>query len=357
MTMAIRRVLTGMRTTGRLHLGHYVGALRQWVPLQETHECFFLLADIQALTTHAKRPDEIERSVREVVLDWLAVGLDPTRPNVHFVLQSGVRGLHELTNLFTMIIRHSEALKNPTIAAEMAQLEADGQSPTLGFVVYGASQVSDILGFSPLPWDPDNELLVPVGEDQRPHLEFTNVIADRFPRIYPGGKRVLRRCTTLVGTFGRLPGLDGQSKMSKSLGNAIDLADSADDVRSKVKTMFTDVAKKRRGDPGTPDEEPFCPVYLYHQAFANAATDKELGERVAMCRSGELGCAGCKENLAEVLNAFLDPIRARRKEAESEPLGDYLRAGTERAQEVVGEVVAAVRKAMHLNYPSIFKKE
>jgi len=341
--MAIKRILTGIRTTGPLHLGHYVGALRQWVPLQEDYECFFLLADIQALTTHVNRPSVIEESVREVALDWIGVGLDPTRKNVHFVLQSGVPELTELTVYFSMLVRHKEILRNPTIKAELAQLGAD---PTVGFMTYPVSQAADILLFTPYPPRKGDELLVPVGEDQVPHLEGTNRVARSFNQRYGC---VFLECTAKVGEVGRLPGTDGKGKMSKSLGNVIQLKDDPDSVCRQVMKMFTDPEKLRKGDAGHPER---CPVYLYHQAFGNPS---RLDDRAARCRSGELGCVECKRELVRALNTFLDPIRARRKEAEQMPLGEFLREGTEKAREIGQVTMAAVRKAMHLNYPSIFE--
>ena len=341
--MSVKRILTGIRPTGALHLGHYVGALKRWVSLQDEdkYDCFFLIADVQALTTHVDKPAVIEEAVREVALDWVGVGLDPTRPNVHFVLQSSVPELTELTVYFSMLVRLKEVLRNPTIKSELAQLGAD---PTVGFIDYLGSQAADILGFTPPP-QKGNKLLVPVGADQVPHLEFTNVVARRFNRRY--GK-VFLPCTAKVGDVGRLPGIDGKAKMSKSLNNAIQLKDSPEAVERLVKKMFTDKTKLRKDDPGHPEE---CPVYLYHQAFGDS---KALDERAAKCRSGELGCVNCKKDLVEALNAFLDPIRARRKEAEKMPLGDYLREGTAEARKVVAVTMEAVRKAMHLDYPSVF---
>lgn len=341
--MAVKRILTGIRPTGPLHLGHYVGALKQWVPLQKIYECFFLIADVQALTTHVDHPEVIERAVREVILDWIGVGLDPIRKNVHFVLQSALVDLTELTTYFSMLVRHKEILRNPTIKAEMNQMGAD---PTAGFMVYPISQAADILLFTPYPPKKGDELLVPVGEDQVPHLEGTNRIARRFNHRY---ESVFLECTAKVGDVGRLPGTDGSGKMSKSLGNVIQLKDSPENVRQQVRKMFTDPEKLRMGDTGHPDK---CPVYLYHEAFGPWET---LNDRAEGCRSGDLGCVECKANLAGVLNVFLYPIRERRTKAEREPLGDYLRDGTARARTVGKVTMGAVRAAMHLNYPNVFK--
>lgn len=345
-TMA-KRILTGIRPTGKLHLGHREGALNMWVEFQNTgeYECFFLVADKQALTTHIDRPQIIEEAVREVVLDFLAVGLNPTKPNVNFVLQSGVPELAELTDYFTMLVQFSEMEKNPTIKAEKKQL---GSAITAGFMIYPISQAADILLFTLDPAEAGNYLLVPVGEDQVPHLEGTNRIARAFNRRY--GK-VFLECTAKVGKVGRLPGTDGSKKMSKSAGNVIQLSDTPEVVKKAVMKMFTDPKKIRMGDIGHPKK---CPVFIYHEIFGNNLEDQKL--RSKDCRLGKLGCADCKKSLVVTLNTLLDPIRDRREKAEQEPIGDYLISGTNRAREIAQNTMDAVRKAMHLDYPSIFKK-
>lgn len=341
--MSTKRILTGMRPTGALHLGHYVGALKQWIELQDEYECFFLIADVQALTTHVDRPKVIEESVREVVLDWLGVGLDPAKPNVHFVLQSSVPELTELTAYFTMLVPFARMEHNPTIRAELKDLK---QSPTAGFMVYPISQAADILLFSPHPRDDDSRLLVPVGEDQVPHLEETNQIARRFNNLY--GKTFLE-CKPKVGEVGRLPGIDGKSKMSKSLGNVIQLKDDSQTVQKLVSKMFTDPKKLHRGDAGHSQR---CPVYLYHRVFS---APEMLRGRAAKCKTGRLGCVECKKELADILNRFLEPIRTRRTEAEKAPLGIYLHQGAEKAREIGQDMMTVVRHAMHLDYPSVFR--
>src|SRR3989344_8848363 len=339
--MATKRILTGMRQTGALHLGHYVGALKQWLALQDEYECFFLIADVQALTTHVDRPRVIEESVREVVLDWLGVGLDPTKPNVCFVLQSSLPELTELTAYFTMLVPFTKMEHNPTIRAELKDLK---KSATAGFMIYPISQAADILLFSPYPPEKSDKLLVPVGEDQVPHLEETNQIARRFNALY--GKTFLE-CKPEVGEIGRLPGVDGKSKMSKSLGNAIQLKDGPDTVSKLVSKMFTDPKKLHRDDPGHPQR---CPVYLYHRAFS---TSQMFRGRATKCKTGRLGCVECKKELADILNNFLEPIRTRRAEAEKAPLDTYLRQGTEKAREIGQNMMKVIRHAMHLDYPSV----
>lgn len=337
--MNTRRILTGIRPTGALHLGHYVGALKQWLELQKEYECFFLIADVQALTTHVEQPDLIEKSVREVMLDWIAVGLDPTKKNVYFVLQSGVPELTELTAYLTMITPFHEMERNPTIKAELKQL---GAEPTVGFMIYPVSQAADILLFTPMLQGERDKILVPVGKDQVPHLDETNKIARRFNQLY--GKDVFPGCIAKVGDVGRLPGINGKGKMSKSSGNAIFLKDDPDTVNRVIRKMFTDPAKLRRGDAGHPRR---CPAYLYHKAFSSKQT---LKGRAGKCRKGILGCVECKKELAEILNLFLSPIRARRIEAEKMPLGDFLAKGTKKAREVGQTTMKIVRETMHLDY-------
>lgn len=345
-TMA-KRILTGIRPTGPLHLGHYVGALKMWKELQDQdeYECFFLVADVQALTTHADRPSVIEEAVKEVVLDFIAVGLDPTNPNTHFVLQSWVPELTELTTYFSMIVPFSRMEGNPTIKAELSHM---GSSPTVGFMIYPTSQAADILLFTTYPPQPNDYLLVPVGADQVPHIEEAADIARMFNNRY--GNTFLK-CEAKVGLIGRLVGTDGQAKMSKSLGNVIQLSDTPEVVKKAVMKMFTDPKKIRMGDIGHPKK---CPVFIYHEIFGNNLEDQKL--RSKDCRLGKLGCANCKKSLVVTLNTLLDPIRDRREKAEQEPIGDYLISGTNRAREIAQNTMDAVRKAMHLDYPSIFKK-
>ena len=337
----IKRILTGIRPTGALHVGHYAGALKQWLALQDGYECFFMVADIQALTTHIDQPKKIEDSVLEVMLDWIGVGLNPEKPNVHFILQSGVYELNELTTYFSMLVPFTEIEHNPTIKEEKKQQKS---SVTAGFMIYPISQAADILLFSPSPANKENRLLVPVGEDQIPHLEETNRIARRFNERYGA---TFIECKPLVGEVGRLPGTDGSNKMSKSLNNAIMLKDDETTVAGIVKKMFTDKTKLRKNDPGHPER---CPVYLYHQTFGDLST---LKERCDSCKSGRLGCVDCKKDLIIALNIFLSPIRNRRAAADKNLLKEYLIDGTKKAREIGQQTMQTVRDAMHLNYPSI----
>jgi tryptophanyl-tRNA synthetase len=339
--MTTRRILSGIRTTGPLHLGHYVGALRNWVALQEEYECFFLLADVQALTTHFDDVAQIRTSVQEVVLDFLAAGLDPEKST--FFIQSQVPTLTELSMYFGMFTRVVELQQNPTIKEELKHQK----DLFYGFLGYPVSQAADILLFSPIPLSCGDELLVPVGEDQAPHIEATRKIARRFNEIY-GETFVLPQI--LISDVPRLPGLD-MDKMSKSRGNAIFLKDEPEVVAAKIMSAYTDPEKQRLGDPG----DPFgCAVYQYYQVFAPDIAD----EVVIDCQKGNIGCVADKRRLAGVLNEFLEPMRVRRREYAASPdyVWDVLARGNKRAREAGDQVMAAVREAMHIDYPDLMKK-
>lgn len=336
-----KRVLTGMRTTGELHLGHYVGALEEWVRIQNEgdHECFFLLADVQALTTHAKEPAKLTQSVRDVVLDWLAVGLDPNLPNIHFVLQSQIPERYELSAQFMMIAKYAEVMRNPTLKTELEQ-QPDA---SMGFMAYPVDQVADIYMVSPTPPRTGDRLLVPVGEDQVPHLEYTRVLGRRFNKQYGP---VFVPCDPLVGKVGRLVGTDGKAKMSKSLGNAISLSDTEASVTEKVRRMFTDPKRIRPDMPGETEDNP---VFIYLRAFdANETEVQELTERY---QQGKVGDVEVKRILAQRLNEFLEPIRERRAQHEQTDIRELLEEGTRATREAAKPVVEAVREKMHLTYP------
>lgn len=351
--MSKRVVLTGMRTTGKLHLGHYCGALQLWKEVQdyETHDCFFLLADVQALTTHASDPKVLAQSIKDVVLDWLSVGLDPTLPNVHFVLQSQVVERHGLSVLLSMIAKYNEVLRNPTLKDELKQREKPGSkklnhsrdSVSLGFMCYPVDQAADIYMVSPTPPANGDELLVPVGEDQVPHLEYARTLATRFNTKYG---RVFVPCRAMVGRVGRLVGTDGQAKMSKSLGNAIDLSDDTATVRKKVMGMFTDPNRTSSTVPGETEKNP---VFVYHRAFnPNVAQVAELTERY---QKGKVGDVEVKAALFKVIEDLLAPIRERRAKFESQDIREYVEAGTNVARESCKEVLAAMMDKMYLAYP------
>ncbi len=326
------RILTGDRPTGKLHLGHYVGSLENRVRLQDEYECYFLIADYQALGDHLADIEGIRRSVMEVTLDWLAVGLDPERST--FVVQSYVPEHAELTMLLSMLTPLGMLQRNPTLKVEQQQIEAKGVS--VGFFTYPVSQVADIL----LP----KAHLVPVGEDQLPHIEMTREIARRFNRDYGP---VFPEPEGLVGRVPRLPGTDGQAKMSKSIGNVIYLSDDDSTVTRKVMSMYTDPTRIRATDPGHVEGNP---VFALHDAFNTDGDEvKGLKERYVQ---GQVGDVEVKQGLARVINAFLTPIRERRSYYEARPdlVQEALVEGSRRARRIAQATMAEVRDAMRISY-------
>jgi tryptophanyl-tRNA synthetase len=337
----MNKLLTGIRPTGSLHLGHYIGALKQWLLLQDTYECYFMIADVQALTTHADNPSLIEKSVVDVVMDWLAVGLDPKRNNVHFVLQSAIPELTELTVYLSMITPFSWMQRNPTIQAEMKNIH----NITTGFMYYPVSQAADILFVSPDPSVSSEEILVPVGEDQLPHLRDTNDIAKVFNSTY---KNTFVLCEPLLGEVCRLVGTDGQAKMSKSLGNAIFLNDPEEIVTKKIMSMYTDPKRVHPTDPGTVEGNP---VFIYHDAFnTNLEEVLDLKERY---KNGTVGDVEVKNKLNTALQEFLNPIREHRKEFTDKYALECLRIGTKHARTLAEQTLKRTKEAMHLNYKNI----
>ncbi|MCY3683463.1 MAG: tryptophan--tRNA ligase [Gemmatimonadetes bacterium] len=325
-------VLTGDRPTGKMHLGHYVGSLKNRFEMQDEFQCFFMIADYQALTTHRDRTEDLERHVREMVLDYLAAGFDPKK-SVCF-LQSQVPQLAELTMIFSNLVTLPRLLRNPTVKEEMGKMGLGNRVP-YGFVGYPVSQAADILLFRPR--------YVPVGPDQRPHIELAQDVAARFNRIYG---EVFPLPDGVYGT--RLKGTDGQSKMGKSYGNAIDLSDEDTSVRAKVMNMVTDPGRVRATDPGNPD---VCSAFHYREVF-----DEENAEQVARaCRSGTIGCTTCKGELADVLNDFMTPFRIRRKGFEEQPdlVRDILNLGGSRARIEGQRTLEHVKEVMGMGYDAL----
>ena len=325
------RILTGIRPTGALHLGHYVGALKNWVRLQDEYECYFLIADYQALGDHFHEIDLIRESVIEVTLDFLAVGLDPEKST--FVVQSYVPEHAELAMLLSFITQLGMLERNPTLKAELDSLPVTHR--TVGFYNYPMSQVADIL----LP----RAHLVPVGEDQAPHVEMTREVARKFNRMFG---EVFPEPQTLVGEVGRLVGTDGAGKMSKSRGNVIMLSDGEAAVNEKVRSMFTDPRRVRADIPGRVEGNP---VFEYHDAF-NPDTGQvdEFKERY---RAGKVGDVEVKKALALAINRFLDPIRERREYYKQRPglVEDAIISGAERASAIASETMIMVRDAMRIS--------
>ena len=325
------RILTGIRPTGALHLGHYVGALKNWLDLQNTYECYFLIADYQALGDHFHDIDLIRESVLDVTLDWLAVGLDPEKSS--FVVQSYVPEHAELTMLLSFVTPLGMLERNPTLKSEIDSLSVERR--TVGFYNYPMSQVADIL----LP----RAHLVPVGEDQAPHIEMTREVARKFNRMFT---TVFPEPATLIGDVGRLVGTDGNAKMSKSRGNAIMLSDDSDTVNRKVRSMFTDPNRIRADIPGRVEGNP---VFEYHDAFnPNVQQIEDFKDRYC---NGTVGDVEVKTALAQALNDFLDPIRVRREHFKNDMpyVEDVLMQGVRRGRSIAAETMQRVRDAMRIS--------
>lgn len=322
------RILTGMRPTGSLHLGHYVGALENWVRLQEKYDCYFLIADYQAFGDYADNISKIRDSVIRVAVDWLSVGLDPKKTT--FVIQSYVPEHAELALLLSMITPKGMIDRNPTLKAE-SSLQKD---ISLGFYNYPVSQIADIL----LP----KANLVPVGDDQLPHIELTREIARKFNRMYGD---IFPVPEVLVGRVPRLVGIDGKTKMSKSLGNCIYLSDSKEDIQKKVKQMFTDPTRLKATDPGHIEGNV---VFTYLDAFYPDAN--ELDELKKKYMAGKIGDGEVKGILAELLNKFLSPIRERRAffQAHPEDIQEALIEGIQKARKVAAATMLDVKEAMKI---------
>ena len=329
-TNHLDRVLTGDRTTGKLHLGHYVGSLKNRIEMQQQYDTFILLADVQALTTHFEAPKEMGRHLRQITLDYLAAGIDPEKATIF--VQSLVPEIAELTIFYSMFVTVNSLRHNPTVKSEAAERGYD--QLYYGFLGYPVSQAADVTFCK--------ATLVPVGEDQVPHIEQTRKIVRRFNELYAP---VLVEPKAIVGEVPRLIGLDGRSKMSKSMGNAITLDSSANEVRERIQLAVTDPARIRKSDPGHPE---VCPVFTYHQVFATDTSD-EIGDG---CRSGTMGCVECKQQIAGRINELLEPMRERRSayEINSRMVDEILIAGTKRAREIAKETMKEVREAMGLDY-------
>lgn len=329
-----KTILTGDRPTGKLHLGHYVGSLAFRVALQETYRQFVLIADIQALTDHADQPEKVRSSILEVALDYLAVGIDPAKSTI--LIQSLIPALPELTLYFLNLVTWNRLKHNPTVKLEIQQ-KGYGEEVPAGFMVYPISQAADITAFK--------ADVVPVGDDQIPMIEQTVELVRKFNRMYHC--HVLREPTAMTAQISRLPGLDGKGKMSKSLGNAIFLADGPDEVAKKVKGMYTDPGHLRVEDPGKVEGNP---VFTYLDAFhPDKAKVEGLKEHY---RRGGLGDSLIKKELLDVLQAFLTPIRDRRAELARDPgfVMQILKKGTEAANEVANQTLKEVKAAMGINY-------
>ena len=329
-------VLTGDRPTGRLHIGHYFGSLKTRVELQESgkYDQYILIADVQALTDNFSNPEKVRKNVREVAMDYLSVGIDPSKTTIY--IQSMIPEVAELTVYYSNLVTIARLQRHPTVKTEIAQKrDVFGESVTYGFLGYPVSQAADITAF-------EGEL-VPVGEDQLPLIEQCREIVRKFNSIYGD---VLVEPEAVLSSTKRIKGLDGNEKMGKSLGNAIYLSDSEEEITKKVMGAVTDPNRIRKDDLGNPD---ICMVAYYHNLFT---PKEELNKICEECRAGKRGCVACKRELAKNIIETLKPIREKREyyEAHPELVDKILMEGTEKARKKAKETMAKVKKAMKLDY-------
>jgi len=351
------RILTGDTPTGKLHLGHYVGSLENRLALQDEYDCYFIIANKHAFTTRADRPADIRESVMEIATDYLAAGIDPNKSTIF--IQSEVPAIDELTFFFSMLIPFNRLMRNPTLKDEIRD-KGLGENYSFGFPLYAVGQCADILAFRPQ--------LVPVGEDQLPHLELSREVARRFNQLYcnvdphtedkdyikAGGllpiiEPKLGRVKRLVGTGAPSPETGQLLKMSKSLNNAIFLSDDAETLRKKIMGMYTDPKRIRVTDPGETDPTK-NPLWAYHETFTPDAA--WVDEHRQMYKEGKVGDVVIKKKLIESIETLIAPIRERRKhfEQRQDEVLDVLREGTRRANAVAEETLALAKKAMKQDY-------
>lgn len=327
-----KRILTGDRPTGSLHLGHYVGSLQNRAKMQHNYDTFIMLADVQALTDNFDNPDKVRDNTLQVLLDNISVGIDPNVAT--FFLQSAIPEIAELTVYYANLVSIARLERNPTVKDEIQQKQDKFKSSTpLGFFMYPVSQAADITIVK--------GEIVPVGEDQLPHIEQTREIVRKFNSIYG---EVFPEPEGVVGEMGRLVGLDNNAKMSKSLGNCIFLNDTVEAVKTKVMSMYTDPSRIRATDPGKVEGNP---VFIYHDAFND--NKDEVSELKDRYRNGSVGDVEVKAKLADAINRFLDPIRVRRAEYDNQDLlMDILTEGTKKVKAVAEQTMDEVKYSMRL---------
>lgn len=330
-------ILTGLRPTGNLHLGHYFGAGKTWRDVQDDYDFYLEIADVQALTDNFNDPEKVRRNVYEITKDLLSIGLDPNK--VNFFIQSKIPEIAELTVFYSNLVTVSRLQRNPTVKTEIVQKKElfgnAGESITYGFLGYPVSQAADITAF--------HGEVVPVGEDQLPLLEQCREIVRKFNSIY--GETLIEP-EPLLSTTPRIKGLDGNDKMGKSLGNAIFVVDDDETISKKIMGAVTDPTKLKKDDPANPD---VCMVYYYHKLVNN---EENLNKICSECKKGERGCVGCKRELIEKMNEFLKPIREKRKYYDEHPevVDKILNEGTAKAKLKAEETIKNVKKAMKIDY-------
>ena len=333
-----KTILTGLRPTGNIHLGHYFGAGQNWLKLQDDYDFYLEIADVQALTDNFDNPEKVRFNVYEIAKDLLAMGIDPEK--VHLFVQSRIPEIAEITVFFSNLVTISRLQRNPTVKSELAQKKElfgnNGESITYGFLGYPVSQAADIVAF-----DGD---LVPVGDDQLPLLEQCREIVRKFNSIYGV---TLKEPQQYLSNASRVKGLDGNEKMGKSLGNAIFLVDDEETIRKKIMGAVTDPNKIRKDDPANPD---VCMVYYYHKLINK--DDNQLNSICSECKKGERGCVQCKKELIEKMNIFLKPIQDKRKYYDENPdeVQKILDKGTKKAREKAIVQMEKIRKSMKIDY-------
>lgn len=325
-----KRIVSGMRPTGKMHLGHLHGALNNWKNLQKEWECFFFIADWHALTSEYSNTGIIKESIDDIVIDWISMGLDPDKST--FFIQSKIKEHTELHLVFSMITPLPWLERNPTYKEQLKEL-TQKDIYTYGFLGYPVLQAADILMYKANG--------VPVGEDQAPHVELTREIARRFNNIY--SKEIFPEPATLLAPTSKILGID-RRKMSKSYNNAIFLTDTDSEISTKSGQMVTDPQRARRSDPGNPD---ICNVYTFHEIYTDGETVKQINQD---CRAAEIGCVDCKKIMCKNLCDALSPIRGKRKELESDKnaVKEIINQGNERADTIAKQTMEEVKSAIKI---------
>lgn len=334
-----KTILTGIRPTGNLHLGHYFGACQNWLKLQNEYEFFLEIADVQALTDNFDHPEKVRMNVKELAIDLLSIGIDPKKTTLF--IQSKIPEIAELTVFYSNLVTIARLYRNPTVKTEISQKKAlfgnDGESVTYGFVGYPVSQAADITAFT--------GELIPVGEDQLPLIEQCREIVRKFNHIYGD---TLKEPEALLSPTPRIKGLDGNEKMGKSLGNAIYLADTEETISKKIMNAKTDTTKIKKDDPANPEA---CMVYYYHKLIKNDHLETVCEE----CKKGSRGCVACKKELIEKMNEFLKPIREKRTYylEHTEEVQKILEDGSKVAKKKAENTLSNVKTKMNINYEEL----